>query len=451
MAAADTETLDRPLVAWLGDDFTGAAAVMEVLSFAGLRSILYVSEPDEKMHEDCRGYLGIGVATLARSQSPVWMSDHLPSVFEFLDRTNAELVHYKICSTLDSSSSVGSIGRAIEIGRDRFGASAVPVVTAAPEMRRYQAFGSLFCSAGDSVHRLDRHPIMASHPVTPMAEADVARHLATQTEIPTGCIDLEDFAEGRTDEKLMSSPKIWTVDLVSTEQEADVGRLLWEHRQSNRFVVGSQGVEYALVAHLKREGLIEAQPALPSLGRDDRLAVVSGSVSPISAQQIKWARDNGFATVRLDAARLLSPRASEAEDEALHAAKQAIERGTPPIVITAEGPSDKAVEAVRRAAAGDMDTANDLIGRALGRIMRTLVEDLGLRRVVVSGGDTSGRVCEALGIYALEAVAPTIPGAAICRARAKGGLDGLEIALKGGQMGSPDYFGWVRDGGGARA
>ena len=73
-----------------------------------------------------------------------------------------------------------------------------------------------------------------------------------------------------------------------------------------------------------------------------------------------------------------------------------------------------------------------------------------LRRAVISGGDTSGHASRQLGIHALTALAPTIPGAAIFRAHGDGPHDGLELALKGGQMGSPDYFGWVRDGGGSR-
>jgi len=45
--------------------------------------------------------------------------------------------------------------------------------------------------------------------------------------------------------------------------------------------------------------------------------------------------------------------------------------------------------------------------------------------------------------------APTIPGAALLKAHAESaGIDGLELALKGGQMGSPDYFGWIKRGGG---
>ena len=120
MSGETATKFDRPLVAWLGDDFTGAAAVMEVLSFSGLPSILYLSSPDADTLRASEGCLGIGIATLARSQSPEWMEERLPPIYEFLDETGAEFVHYKICSTLDSSPAVGSIGKAIELGRDRF-------------------------------------------------------------------------------------------------------------------------------------------------------------------------------------------------------------------------------------------------------------------------------------------------------------------------------------------
>ena len=36
---------DGLLVAWYGDDFTGSAAVMEVLTFAGLPSVLFLDLP----------------------------------------------------------------------------------------------------------------------------------------------------------------------------------------------------------------------------------------------------------------------------------------------------------------------------------------------------------------------------------------------------------------------
>ncbi len=43
---------------------------------------------------------------------------------------------------------------------------------------------------------------------------------------------------------------------------------------------------------------------------------------------------------------------------------------------------------------------------------------------------------------------PLAPGSPLCRGNAPGrALDGLEIALKGGQGGGPAYFNQVRDGG----
>jgi uncharacterized protein YgbK (DUF1537 family) len=67
---------------------------------------------------------------------------------------------------------------------------------------------------------------------------------------------------------------------------------------------------------------------------------------------------------------------------------------------------------------------------------------------VISGGDTSGRAAAMLGIDALTAIAPLDPGSPLCRAHApEGGLDGLEIALKGGQVGCPDFLVAVRQGG----
>jgi len=128
----------------------------------------------------------------------------------------------------------------------------------------------------------------------------------------------------------------------------------------------------------------------------------------------------------------------------------ALDAGQVPLIYTAKGPDDPAVAALRAAAGAELTVVNDRIGAALGRVLRALIEHGQLGRAVASGGDTSGHVCTALGIDALTALAPTIPGAAICRAHGPGAMDGLHLALKGGQMGSRDYFGWVRDGGGAR-
>ena len=449
------------LVAWYGDDFTGAAAVTEVLSFAGLPSMLFLDVPTQTQLDRYPGLRGIGVASTARAQTPAWMNAELPNVFDRLAKLNPALVHYKVCSTLDSSPEIGSIGRAIEFAADRFSPSVVPVHVAAPQLRRYQCFGHLFAGQADAVFRLDRHPVMAHHPVTPMAESDVALHIGKQSErLDMSLMSLEALAVGVDDlAQWHAAPKgriaAVTLDCIDAVSEAAAGRLIWQGRTTNPFVVGSQGVEYALVRHWRESGYLANHPPPGSIGRARAMVTVSGSVSPTTADQIAWSRQNGFACISFDAARActgddrLEREISRVVDEAL----SAIASGRDPLVHTAEGSDDPAVARFRQAVATsnrDLSAANRIVGQALGRVLHRVLERSGATRAVVSGGDTSGYATRQLGIFALSALAPTIPGAAIFRAHAAGHMDGLELALKGGQMGSPDYFGWVRSGGGIR-
>ncbi len=90
-------------LAWLGDDFTGAAAVMEVLTFAGLPSVLFTEPPSSALMARFADCAAVGLATTARAQGPAWMAEHLPPLFAALDALQPQILHYKICSTFDSA------------------------------------------------------------------------------------------------------------------------------------------------------------------------------------------------------------------------------------------------------------------------------------------------------------------------------------------------------------
>jgi len=51
-----------PLVAWYGDDFTGAAAVLELLETAGLPAVLFMDIPDRLALARFPQARGIGIA-----------------------------------------------------------------------------------------------------------------------------------------------------------------------------------------------------------------------------------------------------------------------------------------------------------------------------------------------------------------------------------------------------
>lgn len=442
------------LVGWYGDDFTGSAATLEVLAFAGVPSVLFLDVPDPELLARFPDARAIGVASTARSHGPDWMEANLPDAFRFLKETGAPVVHYKICSTLDSAPHMGSIGKAIDIGAPILGGPFVPCLVAAPPLRRYQAFGNLFAGAPEGVFRLDRHPVMARHPVTPMNEADVARHLARQTDRAFGLVDIEDLegdAAAGLKREIARGAEVICLDTVVAAHMAACGGLIWGAAEQV-FVVGSQGVEYALVEHWRATGALADDQMREGAGPVERMLAVSGSVSPVTAAQIDRAEASGFACIALDAAAAaLGER--EAEEAAFAAAIAALDKGLDPLIHSARGPDDPAVAAMRRAVAGageDQGRANSRIGAALGRVLSRLLRETGIRRAVISGGDTSGHAARQLDLYAFSALAPTIPGAALLQAHSLDpNLSGLQLALKGGQMGSADFFGWIKQGGGA--
>ena len=214
--------------------------------------------------------------------------------------------------------------------------------------------------------------------------------------------------------------------MVDDETLAAAGALIWTERPG--FVIGSQGVEYALVAAWRAAGLLAPAPSRRSPSPPvERLAVVSGSCSPITADADRRAPRPPAS--RSSTSTPTTPTGPPPPTAALAALAQ----GRSPLVATARGASDPGVA----------DGA--ALGAGLGRLLDRLVREAGLTRAVVAGGDTSSHAARALGLVALTAEAPVAHGAALLRGHRADGST-LEIALKGGQMGPPDFFVRLRDG-----
>jgi uncharacterized protein YgbK (DUF1537 family) len=441
---------DGPLLSFYGDDYTGSSAVMEVMTFAGLPTVLFLDVPTPERLARFAGYRGIGIAGVARSRSPDWMDRHLPPVFRAMAEMGAPVGHYKICSTLDSAPHVGSVGRAAELAAPILGGEWHPLVVAAPAIARYQTFGNLFAVAADGVrYRLDRHPGMSRHPVTPMDESDVRVHLSRQTGMKIGLVDCVAMKRGEGDDALKreraDGAAIVALDVIDDETLAEAGRLVWERGGDRVFAIGSQGLEYALVAYWRSAGLIPAEPPPMRAAPVGRIACVSGSCSPVTAGQIQFAVKNGFVGIRIDVRQAIDAGAWERElGRAGDAALTVLGQGADPLVFSAMGPDDPAVGSMRSAvetSGAETDAVNDRIGDGLGRLLDRVVRKAKLTRAVIAGGDTSGHAAMTLGIYALTALAPIAPGSPLCRAHSDDPAHAdLEIALKGGQMGAPDYF-----------
>ena len=443
---------DRLLLAFYGDDFTGSTDAMEALAANNYRTILFLEPPSEETLKRFPGISCIGVAGTSRSKTPDEMERELRPVFEAFSKIQVPIVHYKTCSTFDSAPEVGSIGKAIEIARHYFNQQTlIPLLVGAPVLGRYTLFGNHFARMQETVYRLDRHPTMSRHPITPMHEADLCLHLGEQTSEKISLMNIlelaGDFADVRNRfiAKDSGGPSVLLFDVLDDERLHKCGQLMWERGGENpQFVVGSSGVEYALTASWTSLGL---QPAGnytndKGLRKTDRILVVSGSCSPITHRQIQLALDQGFHGVKISLEQILNSQVPP--QTLLNQVLRAFSQGKSVVLYTALGPDDESIAANRerliKLGTHELQSSQ-VVGSHLGKWIREILNASGVHRLVIAGGDTSGFVTRELGVFALETVRSISPGAPMCKGySSQGSLGDLELALKGGQMGGEDYF-----------
>lgn len=436
------------LLAFYGDDFTGSTDALEFLSRAGAATALFIEPPSAAQLAAFPVLDAIGVAGMTRAMHPAEMEKTLQPAFTSLQKLGARHVHYKVCSTFDSSPVIGSIGKAIDVGMHVFANSFLPLLVAAPSLGRYCLFGNLFARLGigssGQIYRLDRHPSMSKHPVTPADESDLRLHLGKQTDKKIGLIDLlqlgdQQLLQNKVQALIQEQCKIILIDALYEEQMRHIGELIDSCVTPGRslFSAGSSGIEMALGKYWNEKDILKPVTSWLHPGKAAPLLVVSGSCSPVTAAQIAWALSNGFEEVVLDVQTFTN---NWVQTAALNMYAQQV------VVLLQQGIS----VIVHTGGAGKHNmqpvSAQDL-GTALGNIAREAVTATGIKRVGIAGGDTSSYAARAMGVEAVYMIAPVVAGAPLCKTKAKyPAIDGIELNFKGGQVGGDNYFGLLLEG-----
>jgi uncharacterized protein YgbK (DUF1537 family) len=427
--------MTTPRLGWYGDDFTGATDTLAVLTQAGLRAMLFLGVPTAARQAAAEQALGgaldaVGIAGAARAMDPVAMAAELEPVGAYFASLRVPVLHYKVCSTFDSAPEVGNIGVAARVLRRHVTNPFVPIVGGQPSLGRYCAFSNLFAAAGrgGAVERIDRHPTMSNHPSTPMAEADLRRHLALQGLEPVAAVHYPSYAQpveaqdAALQALLASSPAAVLMDVANESELAAVGRIVWQQAQRARLLaIGASSVAQSLIAHWQ---LHAPKPSVlpPAAGP---VLVLAGSLSPVTARQVRAA--TSFERYQLSPAQLLDEAGSAAVATSLG---RLLREGRNVLAVTA--PADGASK----------DSASGAeIAAASARLLRQVLRNQPLRRVGIAGGDTSSLAVKALGAWGLSHAGALGPGVALSRVHADdAALDGLVLMLKGGQMGGEDVF-----------
>jgi len=184
--------------------------------------------------------------------------------------------------------------------------------------------------------------------------------------------------------------------------------------------VGPSSVAQALAA---AHGDIVGERTPPVASRrDEPVLALVGSLSPVTRTQVEAA--TGYQRLDIDPSRLLEDAnyANTLRNQSL-----ALLTGGNLMLVT-ERPSHAPSEAAR-------------VAVATGSLLRAILSKASIARLVIAGGDTSSHAVAALDVWGLSYRGPMTPGAPLCRVHSDDArLDGLDIILKGGQMGPREFF-----------
>ncbi|MCU1516704.1 MAG: hypothetical protein JWQ75_1425 [Pseudarthrobacter sp.] len=416
-------------LAFYGDDFTGSVDVLLQLRRAGWSSRLFLGLPDlAGLQASSKDVDAVGVAGVARSLPAGRIDAEVRPVLEALRSLGPQIVQYKACSTADSSPAVGSLGRVIEVAREVFGPATVPALFAQPDFGRYTAFGHHFAAEAGQVYRLDRQPTMSEHPITPMRESDLARHLALQTHLPIGNLHLTEYSAvpdvART---LAQRTEAATVLDAMTDGHIElVAKAVVANSKPDapQFVIGSGGFSRGLAAALSQSNTSRVD-TIDGLHADGPVLAVSGSQSRQTRRQIDAARSEGWTVLALPAG----------DDGPLkERVLGELSAGRSVVVTTGDA-----------AEPGDGGTAVETLSARLSGVVESALRAGGNNRVIVCGGDTSSHVLRQLGARSLSIAANPVGNVVLCRVASPAPwLDGTEMLLKGGQVGPEDLFELIR-------
>lgn len=369
----------------------------------------------------------VGLATDLRALPLRQITDRIDALADTVAALSPRILHYKVCSTFDLSPTVGSIGAAVLALERHLDPALTAIVGGQPSLGRYCLFGNLFARGPDgAVHRIDRHPVMSHHPVTPMTEADLRVHLAAQGLDGLALETWPDLGNGlaaRLPAHLAAPrPRILFDAAAQSDIEMIGGALRKLAAGGPLLVVGASSVAEALTAGPDHPPADASRaPAAPSAVPGGPCLVLAGSRSAVTAAQVDAA--NMFDRMPVSRAALAGP---DLDDLAARAT-----------VRLAQG-ANVLLHLLPDEIYGL--TGGELTDR-LATLAAVVLDRHPVRSLGVAGGDTSSAVVHRLGFESLAFLSRIASGVAICASRSSmKARDGVTLLLKGGQVGQIDIF-----------
>ncbi|HYO83829.1 MAG TPA: 3-oxo-tetronate kinase [Bryobacteraceae bacterium] len=388
----------------IADDFTGGSDMAGMLASRGVRTVQTFGVPSAETRQLAANAEAIVVSLKSRSITAADAVHVSLQALDWLRELDPKQVQFKYCSTFDSTHE-GNIGPVTSALMSALGVPFTIAVPALPVNGRTQYMGHLFVNGIPLSESPMRH-----HPLNPMTDSNLVRHLQLQTDRRVGLIDWHSL---QRPERSAPDAEIAFVDALDS---ADLDRIAARYASALPLLTGGSGITQALPAMWRQDyGWLPRQQDERRL-QPGRALLLAGSCSVATLGQIDaWKNAGGVAeAMRLDR---LGPEEVERLSDFCNSSAR-------PVLIYSSAPSSQRY--------GSPHAIEQAFGE-LARRLRT-----GYDVMVVAGGETSGAVVEALNVRAVE-IGPEIdPG--VPALYALGSEPRLRLALKSGNFGGVDFF-----------
>jgi uncharacterized protein YgbK (DUF1537 family) len=409
----------------IADDYTGASDLANTLTRSGLRTVQTIGVPAADLA--LPDVDAVVVSLKSRSIEAGLAVSRSRSAEKWLRGRGADHVLFKICSTFDSTDA-GNIGPVMDALRADSGDRIVLVTPAFPETGRTVYMGNLFVGTVP----LNESPLK-DHPLNPMHDSNLVRVLSRQSETRVGLIELAEIARGpaavraRLADLSKQGLGAAIADAVFERDLETIGTVALDHRVS----VGASGLGLGLARALVTSGRVKPNTAdATEAPVGGPAACLAGSCSQATLQQIASA-EAAMPVLHLDPEQVIAGK-----QEARRALAWASDRLKEGPILIASSSTPEQVAALQ--ARHGRDAAGHAIEQAMADIAEGLVE-VGVRRLVVAGGETSGAVVDRLAIPGFLVGAEIAAGVPVLRAVGAKHGDML-LALKSGNFGGPEFF-----------
>jgi uncharacterized protein YgbK (DUF1537 family) len=422
-AAHNVASVGAMKLGCIADDFTGATDLANNLVRAGMRVVQVMGVPRQSLDAEADAVV---VALKSRTLPVNEAIAQSLAALKWLQAQGAQQIYFKYCSTFDSTAQ-GNIGPVTEALMQALGSDFTIATPAFPDNQRTVFKGHLF--VGDV---LLNESGMQNHPLTPMTDANLVRVLQGQCRRQVGLIDYKVMAQGeaairtRIDQLRAQGVGLAIVDAISNDDLLRLGPAL----KNMPLVTAGSGVAIGLPANF---GITPSSTASALPEAAGLQAVVSGSCSLATNRQVLAFIKAGLPARSVDPLQVAA--GVDVVAQMLDWAKPLLGQGPVLIYSSADSNAVKVVQAQL-----GVEEAGALLERTLAAIARGLV-DVGVRQLVLAGGETSGACVQALNITQMK-IGPQIdPGVPWCHAQTDAvPQGGLHLTLKSGNFGTDDFF-----------